>query len=415
VAIWLEEGVVRPATIAIPAGSDQQKPLAEWPEFADVASKVSHNPPPLPPNVPPPVPVPAGDSGSVARKPSKDGESPLAEVRKFIRAWSGLEPLADFKLRYLFSDTFTRRTFTEADTLFNCGCDRTTPPLGQVGTHWPRPWFFARLLIFGAFASLGFWFGAWYYENANMIPGLIIVSAFFVPLTCVALFFELNVPRNISFYRVTEFITAGGLVSLIITLFLGSITKALDNLLGAMSAGVIEEPAKVLAAVVLLYRARQYKWTVNGILVGAAVGAGFAGFESAGYIFRSLLGEEGLGPYYAVIIQRAIFAPFCHVVWTASIVGALWRVKSDRPFQLSMLVNKDFLRILSFVVMLHMLWNSGLLFSRMVKGYPLVFLWLLSLVGSWYLVLLLVQEGLRQVATAKRAAAGVSQEAGRSL
>jgi lipoprotein signal peptidase len=80
-----------------------------------------------------------------------------------------------------------------------------------------------------------------------------------------------------------------------------------------------------------------------------------------------------------------------------------------------MLVNKDFLRILSFVVMLHMLWNSGLLFSRMVKGYPLVFLWLLSLVGSWYLVLLLVQEGLRQVATAKRAAAGVSQEAGRSL
>ena len=276
-------------------------------------------------------------------------------------------------------------------------------PISQVETLWPRPWFFARLLAFGLLVSLGFWFGAWYFENIRLVPGLIVVSAFFVPLSCVALFFELNVLRNISLYQVCKFVIYGGIVSLLVTLFVDASVTGLNKALGDMSAGIVEEPAKVLAALALLYGARQYKWILNGILVGAAVGAGFAGFESAGYIFQAFLeaAPGDVAPFYGTIAIRAVCSPFMHVVWTASLVGALWRVKGDRPLQLSMLLTKDFLRVLSFVVMLHMLWNSGLLFSRYIRGWPLVFLWLLSFVGSWYLVLLLVKEGLRQVEAAK--------------
>ena len=138
------------------------------------------------------------------------------------------------------------------------------------------------------------------------------------------------------------------------------------------------------------------------------MGAGFAGFESAGYIFRAFLSDLAencdLTQFYSTLIQRALFSPFCHVIWTASVVGALWRVKKDQPFRVSMLIHKDFLRILGFVMSLHMLWNSGLLWHiprnhAMLKGELL--LWLTSIIGSWYLALLLVQEGLWQVRNAR--------------
>jgi RsiW-degrading membrane proteinase PrsW (M82 family) len=312
--------------------------------------------------------------------------------------------LTDFKVSYLFSDVLKRRSRADIDTYLNCGCIRTTPEITDVSTEWPRPWFFVRILLFGLLTTLGFGFGTAWFGNLKMVPGLIIVDAFFVPLTCVTIFFELNVPRNISFYQVTKFVVYGGVVSLLISLLLYQTTAIQHTFLGATSAGLVEETAKVLACAVLLRGAQQYKWILNGILIGAAVGAGFAGFESAGYAYESIIHRD-VTRVLVALTMRAIFAPFTHVVWTASVVGALWRVKQDRPFHVSMFGERGFLRVLAFVIMLHMLWNSGLLWSMPLKGAALVkselLLWSVSFVGSWYLVLLLVQEGLRQVAVVK--------------
>ena len=52
--------------------------------------------------------------------------------------------------------------------------------------------------------------------------------------------------------------------------------------MGASSAAPMEETAKVLAMVVVA-RAAKYRYKLNGLLVGAAVGVGFAAFESMGY------------------------------------------------------------------------------------------------------------------------------------
>ena len=89
-------------------------------------------------------------------------------------------------------------------------------------------------------------------------------------------------------------------------------------------------------------------------------------------------------------------------------VGALWRVKKDKPFRFSMLFHKDFLRVLVFVMVLHMVWNSGLLWMALDPRLE-AFLWLMTVVGSWYLVLLLVQEGLWQVRDAQSATASESK------
>jgi protease PrsW len=148
-----------------------------------------------------------------------------------------------------------------------------------------------------------------------MVPGLMIAGGFFVPLACVALFFEFNILRNISLYQVMKFILGGGTVSLIITLFLKGIPGLYQTFLGITVAGIVEEIAKVLAAVLLIREAQQYKWILNGLLVGATVGAGFAGFENAGYIFRALSqGGEDLSKFNEMLAIRAVISPFTHVV-----------------------------------------------------------------------------------------------------
>jgi RsiW-degrading membrane proteinase PrsW (M82 family) len=344
----------------------------------------------------------------------------VEQVQTFVCAVSGLRPLEGFHLTYLSANPLKHRSPQEINTYFNAGSPQTTPPLVAVSTEWPRPWFFGRLLIFGAAVLLAFIVGFQVFGNPNLLPGVIIVGAFCVPLACVSLFFEMNVLRNISLYQVLKFIVGGGTISIIIALTLYQVTHLEETFLGATSAGIIEEIAKAAAAVLLLLRLPQSKWILNGLLVGAAVGAGFAGFESAGYLFNAFLKDlihrdpttyeyiitflrRGvLTPFYGfygTLFLRAIFAPFCHVVWTAAVVGGLWRVKQDQPFHMKMLIHPNFLRVLIFVVLLHMLWNSGLLWGGFgimlikVQGY----LWVTSFVGSWYLALLLFQEGLLQV------------------
>jgi RsiW-degrading membrane proteinase PrsW (M82 family) len=341
-------------------------------------------------------------------KSKKLARSVVQQVQAFVCAFSGLKPLEGFHLAYLSANPFQRRSREELDTYFNAGSPQTTPSLAAVSTEWPRPWFFWRLLIFGAAVLLAFIVGYQAFDNSKLVPGIIITGAFCVPLACVSLFFEFNVLRDISLYQVLKFIVGGGAVSIFIALALYHATHLEETFLGATSAGIVEEIAKVVTAVVLLRTMPHLKWILNGLLVGAAVGAGFAGFESAGYIFESFVqgithSHQPALALYGTLFLRAIFAPFCHVVWTAAVVGGLWRVKRDLPFRAKMLIHPDFLRVLGFVMLLHMLWNSGLLWGAFgvilfkVEGY----FWVTSFVGSWYLVLLLVQEGLWQVRLAQ--------------
>ncbi len=326
------------------------------------------------------------------------GGAIFAAVQEFVCKITGLETLKAFKFKFLFSDLWRPRGGDEVECYFNCGCSLTTPMVKDISSEWPRPWAYFKVFLFGLLALFGFWLGFGFFHNIKMFPGLIVVGAFAVPLSCVVLFFELNVLRNISVAQVLKLMLIGGTVSIMISLGLYAFTHLEDSFLGASSAGIIEEVGKLLTAVIIMGRMKRLKWTLNGILIGAAIGGGFAGFESAGYIFQA--GFNDIGDAFSVLIQRAIFAPFCHVVWTAITVGALWRVKRDKPFEFAMLQDWRFLRVFLFVMALHMLWNSGLLESETQNfGFQrgLAFLWVMTTVGSWYVVLSLVQVGLSEV------------------
>jgi hypothetical protein len=96
--------------------------------------------------------------------------------------------------------------------------------------------------------------------------------------------------------------------------------------------------------------------TRDGIVLGAAVGLGFAAFETAGYSFNAMFTERGLSVTALVETEllRSVLAPVGHGLWTAILGGVLfWGLRQGR-----WLTGRLVLTYL-WVAFLHALWDGS--------------------------------------------------------
>jgi len=310
----------------------------------------------------------------------------------------GLEGLEGFKLSDIFSEVFKKHTREEMEDQLITGTSRHTPALADIEIGWGRPWLFARLLAGSVILAFILYTGFGMFNNINLVPGLIFVGSFAVPLSTLIFFLEMNAPRNISIFTITQLLFVGGVASIIVALIFFSRFEFFSGLLGASAAGIIEETAKLLIVAWLMGKATKYRWVLNGLLFGAAVGTGFGAFESAGYAFRAILDggmERGVGN----IMLRGMLAPFMHIVWTANSAAALWLVKGKKPFSWEMLQAPAFLRIFIAMMLIHMVWNAPFVLMPLPLVIDLKFL-LLGIL-EWVICFRLIQTGLRQLNKAR--------------
>lgn len=383
------------APVSTAAGSPATQLASAQPSTSHPSSTPSghpHGP------IEPAVHHPAALSSTAAAHPGpRHGTLRAAELR--LEHLAGTQDLEGFSLRDMFGEVFKHRTEDELDDYLVCGTPQTTPALHDVKPAWPRPWLFGRMLLFIAALYAGLAFAAFNFQNINAVPGMLMMGALAVPLAALTLFFELNVPRNVTLYTTLMLMTFGGVFAIIVSLF-GYQVKEL-NWLGASSAGIVEESGK-LVVVALLMRQAKYKYVLNGLLFGAAVGAGFAWFESGGYAFRQLLEAQSLTAAVSVTQVRALLSPFGHVPWTAIAAGALWRAKGDAPMTIKPFTDGSFWKAYLIPVVLHMLWDSpvpALFFLKYIA---------IGIVG-WFVVFGLVQQGLWQVRDEQRASGPARQ------
>ncbi len=306
---------------------------------------------------------------------------------------SGLEGLEDQSLKNLFTGMFRKGSLQEIEDLFAAGTSATTPSPEEVGVAWPSPWIFLRLLILSLLAAGGFFWALVRFDNLNLYPGWLMTGAIAVPFSVLIFFFEVNVARNVSLTRVILLFIGGGLISMIASLFLFEATGLL-TWFGVMAAGPIEELGKVLALVFFAHHWKHLHWSINGMLMGAAVGAGFSAFETVGYTLRF---DAGGYSGTSIQVERAFLSPFAHVIWTAATGAALWRVMGKKAFAFSMLLDSRFLRVFLFVVGLHALWNSPLVVPLVGTPWEYYLKGLILGIVGWVLILLLIQDGLKQL------------------
>ncbi|HZS93302.1 MAG TPA: PrsW family glutamic-type intramembrane protease, partial [Chloroflexota bacterium] len=94
----------------------------------------------------------------------------------------------------------------------------------------------------------------------------------------------------------------------------------------ALVTGANEEAAKAAAVVWVLRRKRKdLIFEMDGIILGAAAGMGFAAIEDMLYAVGSA--PHGLDAVLATVWVREILGPFGHGTWTAIVVGTIWRVR----------------------------------------------------------------------------------------
>jgi len=198
--------------------------------------------------------------------------------------------------------------------------------------------------------------------NPNLYPTVVLLGSFLVPVTFVFLLYDHQHWSTLSFESIVRAFVYGGtlgilgasaLEPLLLPRIVGESGGGL-GLTGALAVGAIEEGSK-LVAVMLVARGMRHIGALDGLILGAAVGMGFAALESSGYAFTALItsGGDVIASLQLTII-RAILSPFGHGTWTAIAAAALFHESDERGYRITPLVVGAFV----FVTVLHGIWDG---------------------------------------------------------
>lgn len=294
---------------------------------------------------------------------------------------------------HFFSEVRQRHTKDQAEQIFIYGTSTTTPPIQQAGYQWRRPWLYSRILGVMLLSLAGLLLVWTFFQNEYCLPGIMLLGAFATPFATLVFFYEMNVPRNISFLEMLEDFFMGGVASIVLVYPLSFIIpgSGVGTFLPAMLTGLIEEVAKLVIIAFVLHRSTEGRYILNGLLFGAAVGAGFASFESAGYAFDALLENGSSVAMMANIIIRGLLAVGGHVAWSAVTGAALSIALRRGPFTFKVFGRPEFWGLFAIPVVCHGLWDWLLL----VVAIPLV-------LAIWIVLLVLIRRGFLEVNTIAR-------------
>ena len=339
----------------------------------------------------------SGESSSEAQNQPNTGAPASSGQVGFAGAISrlvGSKTTVKAPLNVLFGGIFKSHTKSEAEDMFICGTESTTPDITRLSNAWPSPWLFTRVFLVFATAFFILHLCCDRFSNTNSIPGTLILGSFMVPIALLFFFFELNIPKNISFFTTIKIFLIGGCLSLICSLILYSIIPVGElNFTGAILVGVIEELGKLAAVAFFIWLEKKKGYTVNGLLIGAAVGAGFAAFESAGYAFRFLL-SYGYSGMMEVIFVRGFLAPGGHVVWAAISGYAIMLALDGKPFSMDFLSKSAFWKLFLVPVVLHSIWDMPISIGSEFYLIPI-----LMTVASWAVIIVMIGASLAQIAS----------------
>ena len=224
---------------------------------------------------------------------------------------------------------------------------------------------------------------------------MVILAAFAIPFAVLMFFFEINVFRNIPFYKIMKYFVWGGALSLIVAILFFTLDFNYDiaTFDGALMVGLVEEVAKATIVAFFLFKSKRSNYILDGLLIGSAVGAGFAAFETAGYILRWFL-QYGVGSMLQVIILRGFLAPGGHVVWAAIEGAALMYVKGFDKLDKKHINDKRFLLTCLIPIILHGIWDMPI-------PSPYAIVQIVLTIIAWLVVIYFINLGLKQVDDAK--------------
>ena len=283
---------------------------------------------------------------------------------------------------------------TQLDDVFGRGSPQTTPRVSELHPENASVWAFWYVLIFFVLGTLALYVTCFIFQNDRLIPGITFFGAIGTPIACAILFYEVDLFRSIPLYRVLEYFMIAAMFSwLLMTIGYLFLPEDSKSLVYALMIGFIEEVAKALITIVFLIREKRAHYILDGLLVGAVVGASYGAFETMGYImiYGYVAGSTtGMSMDYLALV-RGLIAPGMHVAWTALVGGAFMAAKGlDEKTSWQYVSSPKFLFPLLLSIVIHGIWDYDLPLPMLVQCGLLT-------VVIWVILFHYINVGLRQI------------------
>lgn len=298
---------------------------------------------------------------------------------------------------------------------------------------WQRPWMFLRLFGILLVATVLLTFAAesmlqltpaktqefWEYGGINISDKQLmqmnfpiaviayIVGSTVVPWTMLMFMWEMDMYGNLSIFDLMGLLLVGGLLSIAITMPFVTLRNQIFSLSGkpaASWAAVSEEPAKILIAILFILLSKRKLNALDGLVIGAAIAAGFSFIETTQYAY----GEGAIAGGIEQLQGRNFASIFTgHVLFTAPVLGALGLSANGERLKLRHFLNWRVLLCLAIGMGCHALNNSSkillptyLLFLFMpvltIGDYGLPMAYIIIGIVEWTALLLVMRGGIRQ-------------------
>jgi len=248
------------------------------------------------------------------------------------------------------------------------------------GQPWAPRWWAVLLIGLALWAAVvGTMFVT---ENIILLPTIVLLGSFLVPVTGIVWYLDHDASPTLSPRRIVSASIIAGVLGLIVASLLEFWLVYGPGTIGMLKVGFIEEFVKGAAIVLLALGLRSYA-TRDGMVLGAAVGFGFAALETSGYALASLFVVQGQQLVLSVSsvvfteLVRAVLAPFGHGLWAAILGGVIFHASRKGHLRLTWSVLVAYIG----VSILHAAFDlfggiTGYIVISIIGIVPLVYLWI---------------------------------------
>jgi RsiW-degrading membrane proteinase PrsW (M82 family) len=246
---------------------------------------------------------------------------------------------------------------------------------------WAPRWWAVFLIGIGLWAAtVGV---AFLTTNIILLPTIVLLGSFLVPVTAVVWYLDNDPSPALSPRRILAAFIIAGVVGVLAASVLEYFI--VGGVLANLEVGIIEELVKGVLILFVAWGITTFH-TRDGMVLGAAVGFGFAALESSGYALVSLFVVHGnklflsIASVVATELIRGILAPFGHGMWSSILGGVIFAAAARRGhLRLSWSVLGAFL----LVAILHAAFDSisgiiGYLVVSVIGLIPWIWLWVRS-------------------------------------
>lgn len=191
-------------------------------------------------------------------------------------------------------------------------------------------------------------------KDPILIPTVVLLGSFVVPVTWARRALERDHADSLRLGVIARLFVNGGAAGILSAALLETFLLRASGEAFYIGVALIEEGVK-LAVLWRMTRRMADHSMVNGLVLGATVGFGFAAFESSGYALNALYGSTGtsLSSLIQTEAVRGLLAPFSHGLWTAITGAVLFQQSRNGRFRLTIPLFGTYL----LVSMLHATWD----------------------------------------------------------